>query len=100
MGYDNLKRIIQEAVADQSKVQQINDVIATLSKITFPVDDKTLQAIADKLHSVGINPVDIVASKGKMNDPNTQKQYLITGPSAPGGGGNGALNDLKIIVKQ
>ncbi len=99
MGYEKLKKMIQEVVEDQSKKQLINDVIIQLSGLSFPVDDKTLQGMADKLHSVGINPVDIVASKGKMNDPNTQKEYLITGPSAPGGGGHGALNDLKNMLK-
>lgn len=99
MKYDNVKKIIQEVIEDQNKKKQIEDVIIQLSGLKFPVDDKTLQVMADKLQSVGIKPVDIIASQGKMNDSNIQKQYLITGPSAPGGGGNGALNDLKNMLK-
>ena len=102
MGYNNLKNlknVIQEVVAIQNRDQQINAVIVALNHLTFPIDDTTLDNLARRLQSVGIKPVDILASKGKMNDPNTQKQYLITGPSAPGGGNNGALNDLKNIIK-
>jgi hypothetical protein len=100
MKYDKLKAIIQEVVADQNKAQQINNAIAVLNKLTFPVDDITLDKLATNLQSVGIKPVDILAAKGKQFDSNTQKQYLVTGPSAPGGGGHGALQDLTNMVKK
>lgn len=53
-----------------------------------------LKKIADSLFKVGIEPTDIIAS---IRDPRRANQYLITGPSAPGGGGKGALLDLKDI---
>lgn len=72
-----------------------------LYKNGIPVDPKEmekllsqLQKMADSLFSVGIEPVDITAT---IKNPRMAKQYLITGPSAPGGGGRGALKDLKDI---
>jgi hypothetical protein len=53
-----------------------------------------LQKMADSLFSVGIEPVDIIAT---IKNPQRAGQYLIKGPSAPGGGGKGALQDLKDI---
>ena len=53
-----------------------------------------LQKMADSLFSVDIEPTDIIAT---IKNPRMAKQYLITGPSAPGGGGKGALQDLKDI---
>ena len=53
-----------------------------------------LEKMADSLSKVGIEPVDIIAT---IKDPRKATQYLITGPSAPGGGGKGALQDLKDI---
>ncbi len=100
MEYNQLKHIIQEVVADQNKEQQVKNAIAVLNHFTFPVDDKDLQILANNLQSVGIKPVDILASIGKQSDPNLQKQYLITGPSAPGGGGHGALNDLVNLFRK
>ena len=100
MEHKGLKKIIQEVIADQNKEQQIKNAIATLNKLTFPVDDRTLQNLATNLQNVGIKPVDILAAMGKQYDPNIQKQYLVTGPSAPGGGGHGALNDLTNIVRK
>jgi hypothetical protein len=95
-----LSKIIQEVVATQNKQQVIQGVIETLNRLTFPVDDKTLQDLTNRLQSIGIKPVDILASMGKQHDPNIQKQYLLTGPSAPGGGGHGALNDLSNIIRK
>lgn len=98
MKHDKLQQIIQEVIASQNKEQIIQNAISILSHITFPVNDDVLQKLSSDLQSVGIKPVDILASIGKQYDPNIQKQYLITGPSAPKGGGHGALQDLKNII--
>jgi len=52
---------------------------------------KDLKTMADDLAKAGVEPVDIIAT---IKQPNMAKQYLIRGPSAPGGGGKGALQDL------
>ena len=82
----------------------IDDCIKFLEKLNkegIPADSaklekmlEQLQKMANKLFSVGIEPTDIVAT---IKNPRMAKQYLITGPSAPGGGGKGALQDLKDI---
>lgn len=53
-----------------------------------------LEKMANSLSKVGIEPVDITAT---IANPRMAYQYLIKGPSAPGGGGKGALQDLKDI---
>ncbi len=77
------------------------DFLEKLNKKGIPFDteemDKLLgqlQKMSDKLFSVGIEPVDIEAT---IKNPRMAYQYLIKGPSAPGGGGKGALQDLKDI---
>ncbi len=77
------------------------DFLEKLNKKGIPFDteemDKLLgqlQKMSDKLFSVGIEPVDIEAT---IKNPRMAYQYLIKGPSAPGGGGEGALQDLKDI---
>ena len=62
----------------------------------WPVSNKVLGNLSSKLKNAGIRPVDIEAA---IANPNKQRQYLITGPSAPGGGGNGALKDLTSMLK-
>ena len=54
----------------------------------------TLKKIAKALEEVGIEPVDVYAT---IQNPKMAQQYLIRGPSAPGGGGKGALKDLQDI---
>ncbi len=77
---------------DDKKRQAIIEVVNKLKSFKqFPVDPEELEELSKKLKEVGIKPVDIDAA---IYDPKKQKQYLITGPSAPGGGGNGALKDL------
>lgn len=77
------------------------DFLEKLNKKGIPFDteemDKLLgqlQKMSNKLFSVGIEPVDIEAT---IKNPRMAYQYLIKGPSAPGGGGKGALQDLKDI---
>ena len=69
-----------------------------LKKTGIPVEQEKieqllsqLQKMADSLFNVGIEPVDIIAT---IKNPRMAERYLITGPSAPGGGGRGALKDL------
>jgi hypothetical protein len=77
---------------DENKKQVIIEVINKLKSFKqFPVDAEELEELSKKLKNIGIKPVDIDAA---IYDPKKQKQYLITGPSAPGGGGSGALKDL------
>jgi len=77
---------------DDKKRQAVIEVVNKLKNIKhFPVDSDELEEMSKKLKEVGIKPVDIDAA---IYDPKKQQQYLITGPSAPGGGGNGALKDL------
>ncbi len=72
-----------------------------LKKTGIPVEQEKveqlisqLEKMADSLFNVGIEPVDIIAT---IKNPRMAERYLITGPSAPGGGGRGALKDLKDI---
>lgn len=72
-----------------------------LNKTGIPVEEEKLEQLisqlekmAKSLFDVGIEPVDIIAT---IKNPRMAEQYLIKGPSAPGGGGKGALQDLKDI---
>jgi len=80
--------IVQKVIFDLERLAQNNQ---------WPVNPSVLQDISDRLRNVGIQPVDIDAAIG-TTDPDLQKRYLITGPSAPGGGGHGALNDLQKMI--
>lgn len=84
--------------SNNERNEVINYVISKLEGISnFPVDKSLLKELIEKLNSVKIKPVDIIAAY-KTDDSKLQKQYLIDGPSAPGGGGHGALKDLKNII--
>jgi len=84
-----------------TKKQVVEFVISMLEKLQeknrWPVKSSILEDFVTVLRQIGINPVDFDAA---IKNPEKQKQYLITGPSAPGGGGNGALNDLKKMLKK
>ena len=62
------------------------------------IDESDLKALSEELKKHDIRPVDIDASIGK--DAAEQRRYLITGPSAPGGSGKGALNALMAMIKE
>lgn len=108
-GYDTngLMKVDMPLTNEAKKKQRdsvIDKVVNYLTKFIdndFPADGpdseefiKTLHKIAKALEDVGIEPVDIYAT---IEDPRMAQQYLIRGPSAPGGGGKGALKDLKDI---
>ena len=88
----------------RNKNTVINKCIEFLEKINkngIPTDSNKLDMVlaqlkkfSKELLNVGIEPTDIEAT---LKNPRMMKQYLITGPSAPGGGGKGALRDLKDI---
>lgn len=89
-------KLFLETYDDKSEI--IKYVISKLEEIpNYPVDKKLLKALIYKLNKINIKPVDIIAAYN-TNDSNLQKQYLIDGPSAPGGGGHGALKDLKNMI--
>jgi hypothetical protein len=91
-------------VEKNQRDKTIDNAISFLEKLNkagIPVGSEEMEAllgklqkIADSLFKVGIEPVDFIAT---IKNPRMAKQYLITGPSAPGGGGKGALQDLKDI---
>ena len=91
-------------VEETKKNNIVNKAISFLEKLqkngvpTEPGKQDILLAkvkqVADELFSVGIEPIDFQAA---LKNPQQMWQYLITGPSAPGGGGKGALEDLKSI---
>ena len=91
-------------VEQTKKDAAVNKAIAFLEKLQksgVPTEPDKLdmllakvKQISDELFSVGIEPIDLEAT---IKNPNRLWQYLITGPSAPGGGGKGALEDLKNI---
>ncbi|MFV2016219.1 MAG: hypothetical protein ACC656_12370 [Candidatus Heimdallarchaeota archaeon] len=84
--------------SNQEKNTVISEVIAQLKTIDkFPVNPNMLQDISIKLKNIDIRPIDIDAA---INQPRKQQQYLITGPSAPGGGGQGALKDLEKLLSK
>ncbi len=106
-GYDNIGFKNNGPTFTVEKSQRdkvINTCINFLEKLNkngIPINgeemDKMLsqlQKMADSLSLVGIEPVDIIAT---IKAPHMAGQYLIKGPSAPGGGGKGALQDLKDI---
>jgi hypothetical protein len=88
----NIKSFKLFETLDKNKKQVIIEVINKLKSFKqFPIVTDDLEELSKKLKNIGIKPVDIDAA---IYDPKKQKQYLITGPSAPGGGGSGALKDL------
>ena len=108
-GYDtNGLAHVDEPLTNEAKKKKkdntIDNVVKYLSKFVDgetpnkgpELEDfiKTLKSIAKALNDVNIEPVDIIAS---IEDPSMAQQYLIRGPSAPGGGGKGALKDLQDI---
>ena len=108
-GYDTngLMKVDMPLTNEAKKKQRdgvIDKVVNYLTKFIdkdFPAEGpdsqefvKTLHKIAKALEDVGIEPVDIYAT---IEDPRMAQQYLIRGPSAPGGGGKGALKDLRDI---
>lgn len=100
-GQDSTMPAVQPLMDQTGKESVIQDVIRDLQdlKVTHdwntPVNDDLIQAMADTLEGVGIEPTDMYAAIGANS--RKQKQYLITGPSS-WKGGNGALNDLKAIL--
>lgn len=81
---------------DDHKRRVIQEVINILESLEFfPVANDTLEDIISKLEAINIRPVDV---KAALYDPKKHKQYLIDGPSAPGGGGQGALKDLRRML--
>lgn len=83
---------------DEQKIKVIVEVIDELKHISeFPVNSEILRKLSMKLKQIGMRPTDIDAS---IYDIKKQKQYLVDGPSAPGGGGQGALKDLQRILQQ
>lgn len=83
---------------DEHKRQVILEVIDELQHVSeFPVSPEILKKLSIKLRNIGMRPTDI---DGAIYDVKKQKQYLIDGPSAPGGGGQGALKDLQRILQQ
>lgn len=81
---------------DSTKRNIIIEVIDELNSITeFPINTELLKRWSTKLKSVGLRPADIDAA---IYDTKKHQQYLVDGPSAPGGGGNGALKDLQRLV--
>ena len=106
-GYDNIgfKNNGPTFTVEKNQKDKVIDTcinfLQKLNKTGIPIEvedmDKLLDQLkkmADSLSSVGIEPVDIIAT---IKAPHMAAQYLIKGPSAPGGGGKGALQDLKDI---
>lgn len=83
--------IVNKAISFLEKLQK-NGVPAEPGKQDILL--AKVKQVADELFSVGIEPIDFQAT---LKNPHKIWQYLITGPSAPGGGGKGALEDLKSI---
>lgn len=83
--------------SNDNRQEAIRYVVSKLENLDFPADKNLLKDLIGKLNSVNIKPVDIIAAY-KTDDSKLQKQYLIDGPSAPGGGGHGALKDLKNML--
>lgn len=84
----------------QDKNVAVQNAVNILKRLAvedrWPVKPAILQNLVFRLKNVDIEPVDVEAA---ITEPEKQKQYLITGPSAPGGGGNGALKDLTSMLK-
>lgn len=96
----NIIKSYNQFESDDKKKKVISIVISELEKIDdFPVNKDKLQSLSKNLNKVGIKPIDIEAAI-ETDDADKQKQYLIEGPSAPGGGGNGALKDLKNMLNK
>ena len=100
-----LRKFIQTTIKKHlTKNDVIQDVIDELEKLKrthswkHQVDRDLLLTLKRKLQLIEIQPNDIVAALG-VSSPKKQKQYLITGPSAPGGGHRGALQDLKSMLR-
>ena len=89
--------------AASSRKAVVNDVINDLEELkafdwSQPLSDDVIEAMAQTLKEIDIEPTDMYAALGAS--PDKQEQYLITGPGSYEGS-KGALQDLiDIITKE
>lgn len=98
----SFKQFNDEQSEKEKKIEIVKYAIEELQDLKMlhdfrkPVTDDYLDELSDQLKSVGVEPEDILASKGVNSK--LQKQYLFN-KSAPGCGmGKGALGDLRNIL--
>jgi hypothetical protein len=100
---EKIRTMIQIALLEQSEIDKKNAARYVMQKLDSikkdvgngrPVEDEVLDDMASRLRKVGIGPTDIEAAKGE--DPKSQAMFLFR--KSPGGGGDGAYNDLKNMV--